>query len=39
MGLGHMRAAYALRDLANGEIIVDGSETFCRPMNTISGKG
>jgi hypothetical protein len=31
MGLGHMRAAYPLRDLANGEIIVDGSETFCKP--------
>ena len=31
MGLGHMRAAYALRDISNGEILVDGSETFCKP--------
>jgi len=31
MGLGHMRAAYALRDIAGGEITVDGSESFCKP--------
>ena len=31
MGLGHMRAAYALRDISGGEIIMDGSETFCSP--------
>ncbi len=30
MGLGHTRAAYALRDISNGEILIDGSETFCK---------
>ncbi|MHB9155604.1 MAG: DUF6938 domain-containing protein [Endomicrobiales bacterium] len=29
MGLGHMRAAHALRDL--GEIVIEGSSPFCPP--------
>lgn len=31
MGLGHMRAAHALKDIAGGEILMDGSEELCRP--------
>lgn len=31
MGLGHMRAAHALRDLGGGTIVVDGSEQLCSP--------
>ncbi len=29
MGLGHMRAAYALRDCAGGALLIDGSPGFC----------
>ncbi|MCX5782195.1 MAG: hypothetical protein NT145_05775 [Elusimicrobia bacterium] len=31
MGLGHMRAAYPLKDLAKEEILIEGSQTFCEP--------
>ncbi len=31
MGLGHMRAAYALKDLANEGILIDGSKRLCTP--------
>lgn len=31
MGLGHMRAAHALRDLGGGTIVVDGSQAMCSP--------
>jgi hypothetical protein len=31
MGLGHMRAAYALRDCAGGTLLIDGSPGLCSP--------
>jgi hypothetical protein len=31
MGLGHMRAANPLKDIANNGILVDGSREFCSP--------
>ncbi len=31
MGLGHMRAAYPLKDSAHEGIILDGSPDFCKP--------
>ncbi|HVP91415.1 MAG TPA: hypothetical protein VMS75_09375 [Terriglobales bacterium] len=31
MGLGHLRAAYPLRDIAEGEIILYGSRRFTPP--------